>query len=1351
MQPLTAIDQAPTPGRRSGSFRQAPVAHTDEPAGRSVAPTAPVRRLHQFFERTGDEHPSNLAVVCGPDRLTYADLDVRANRLAHHLARLGVKPGDRVGLLMERSVNTYVSLLAVLKAGAAFVPLDVSFPPERVAFIAGDASLALLLTTSEFGAVAAAARCPALALDAEAAAIAAEPKARPAAADHGDSLCYVIYTSGTTGRPKGVAVNHSSACNFIAAVAPIYGVTAADRVYQGMTLAFDFSVEEVWPAFRAGATVVAGPTDHRRLGSGLTDFLIEQGITVLACVPTLLATLDRDVPTLRTLLVGGEACPADLVGRWARPGRRMLNTYGPTETTVTATWAELVPGRLVTIGRPLPTYTAHVLDAALRPVQPGTAGELCIGGPGVAVGYVNRPELTAEKFVPDPFSDRSGARLYRTGDLAAVIPDGEIEYLGRIDTQVKIRGYRIELAEIEAVLLEAGPVVNAVVAVVPGEAGADELAAYVVPRPGTDFAALRQQLHDALRQRLPAYMVPAYVEPIDAVPMLPSQKADRSRLPRPTGPRIASGGDGEAIPPATPLEEAIAAAWAKVFGHEIRSVEDHFFLDCGGHSLFAARVVSELRSLPELGSLGLADLYARPTIRGLAALATPVTPADAPARPPSVEAPRKGPFLATVVQTVCLLFWLVAGGAALYLLLFELVPALVGDLGPVELLLATPLLYAAGLCGYGAGSVLLAVVLKKLLIGRYGPRREPVWGGFYVRNWIVHQAVRLIPWRLLEGTVFQCAVLRALGARIGRRVHVHRGVNLLDGGWDLLELGDDVTLSRDATVRLVDYDDGQVVVGPVVIGGGCTLEPRSGVGPDTVMEPESRLTAHAYLAPGNRVPRGQSWSGAPARPAGDAPPAPPLPAESHELSPLRHGVVLCSARLLMGALGILPLAVLALVLSWLWGIDTATAGGWAMHPSLDAGEFVVSAALIVGLVPLLLAWRCLSMRMLGRVREGVIPRWSYDYVRVQLKSDILDWANDWLDGTLFWPMWLRGAGMKVGGWCEISRIHDTIPELTEIGTASFLAGGIYLGSPSVHRGTVTLAWVTLGDAVFLGNYAVVAAGQSIPDGVLVGVGTVADDALMRPGTAWFGVPPFELPRREVVAADVGLTLRPSWPRVLNRVFWECLRFALPLVPAVLALGWLALLGRAAGVVSFPTLVLAVVPALDLGFVAGLCLTAVAMKWLLLGRVRPDTHPLWSSWSCRWDFNYTVVHALALDAVAVLEGTVWLNWFLRALGVRVGRNVALYDVSSYCTDPDMLEIGDGATVNGLYQAHTFEDRVLKLGRIVIDRRATVESGVILLYETTVGDGARVAAHSVVMKGERLEPGRTYAGCPTRRVS
>jgi non-ribosomal peptide synthetase-like protein len=1305
-------------------------------------------RLHQFFERTCDLTPDAPALICDSVCLSYGDLDARANQLAHFLRRRGIQAGDRVGFVLERSVDTYATLLAILKCGGTFVPLDPAFPPDRIAFISQDADLRLLISTSSLAA-GREATCPVIFLDRVQVDLAREATCRlpHEGEDDPSALAYIIYTSGTTGRPKGVAIEQDSICNFVRVCTPLYDVQRSDRVYQGMTLAFDFSIEEVWPTFAVGATLVAGPTDHRRFGSGLNDFLIEQGITVFYCVPTLLATLEHDVPTLRTLLVGGEACPADLVRRWARPGRRILNTYGPTETTVTATWAELCPDRPVTIGRPLPTYLVRLLDEQRQPVPEGEVGEICIGGPGVAVGYVNLPEVTADRFIADPLNPE--ARLYRSGDLGRLTLNGEIEYLGRIDTQVKIRGHRIELGEIEAVLHEDQDVLAAVATTVPGE-GTVELAAYIVARPGADLAIVRPRLFAELARRLPACMVPAYLEALTTLPMLPSNKVDRSRLPRPTGPRRLAACAVEGDAPATALEQDIAAIWARVLGHPVDSVEADFFLDYGGHSLFAARVVSELRTHSELAGLGLADLYAHPTIRGLAGLARPVSLEPPPAHKPTSTAPRKSPFLATVIQTTWILCELVVSGAFLYLLAFHLVPDLTATIGLSAFLLATPLLYAVGVCGYVVASVGFAVLLKKVLIGRYRPLRAPVWGGFYVRNWIVQQAVRLIPWMLLEGTIFQSVVLRALGARIGKRVHIHRGVHLIHGGWDLLEIGDDVTISRDASLRLVDLDNGEIVLGSVTIGSGCTLEVRTGMGPDTRMEPDSYLTAHAYLTSGTTVPRGERWTGAPASRAGEAPPAPSLPEGSQELSPTAHGVVLFSARLLLGALGILPLALLAVVFTWIYGIDAAVAAEWLLHPSLDAGQFLLSAVLVVLIIPLLLVSRCLSVRALGRIPEGVIPRWSYAYIRVQLKSDILDWANEWLDGTLFWPLWLRGAGMKIGPWSEISRIYDVIPELTEVGTFSFFAGGIFLGPPHVHRGTVTLARVKLGDRVFLGNYAVVPAGQVIPDGVLIGVCTIADDTIMKPGTAWFGQPPFELPRREIITADVCMTFKPTALRFTNRVFWECLRFALPLAPALLILAWLTLLVMAEGAVSFPVLVLAIVPALDLAFLASLCLLAVGLKWLLLGRVQPGTHPLWSCWSCRWDFNYTALHALALDTVALLEGTIWLNAYLRALGVKVGRNVVLYDVSSFCTDPDMLEIADEATVNCLYQAHTFEDRVLKIDRIAIGKRASLGSGALLLYGTTIGEETQVVAHSVVMKGETLEAGHTYAGCPTRLV-
>ena len=568
-------------------------------------------RLHRFFEATVARTPDAVALQDGALELTYAELDGRAAQLARYLQAHGAAPGRRIGILLHRTWRTYAVLLAVLKAGAAFVPIDPAAPPDRIGYIRDDAELDLLVTTSDLASELP--RGGMIQLDLCVDEVTRLPRhpVEPVPPET-DPLAYIIYTSGSSGRPKGVAVAHPSICNFVHEITQVYDVRPHDRVYQGMTISFDFSIEEIWPTFAAGATLVVGPTDSRRIGAELGDFLADTGVTVLCCVPTLLATIPRELPALRTLLVGGEACPAGLVERWARPGRRMLNTYGPTEATVTATWGELAPGRPVTIGRPVPTYSVVILDDTLREVPHGEVGEICIGGPGVALGYVNLPEKTADRFVRHPAAPPDGdGRLYRTGDLGRVDDGGEIVYLGRADDEVKIRGHRVDLGEIESVVLEHADVESAVAALSTladsgsdsdsgsgggsDSGGGEELAVYVVPAvPGATVD--RDGLHELLRTRLPEYMVPGYLEVLDRLPMMPSGKVDRPKLPAPSGPRIVVS-DGPLVEPATELETRVREVLAEALSLEPGqvSVEADFFSELGGHSLLAARVVTLLR------------------------------------------------------------------------------------------------------------------------------------------------------------------------------------------------------------------------------------------------------------------------------------------------------------------------------------------------------------------------------------------------------------------------------------------------------------------------------------------------------------------------------------------------------------------------------------------------------------------------------------------------------------------------------------------------------------------------------------------------------------------------------------
>jgi non-ribosomal peptide synthetase-like protein len=544
----------------------------------------------------------------------------------------------------------------------------------------------------------------------------------------------------------------------------------------------------------------------------------------------------------------------------------------------------------------------------------------------------------------------------------------------------------------------------------------------------------------------------------------------------------------------------------------------------------------------------------------------------------------------------------------------------------------------------------------------------------------------------------------------------------------------------------VELKDGDILVRPVRLGDGVTLDIRAGVSGGTRMETGAYLTPLSWLSAGGRIPNGERWDGIPAKPAGTAPARPEVPPGVRSLSPGKHDLSLVLARCVTGSLPALIPELLAAVAAVALGVDPERVSEWLYNPTLQPAILLAGLALVMLSVPLTLGIEALAVRAMGLVPEGVISRWSPAYLRVRLKSEMLEAAGGWLAGALFWPVWLRWAGMKVGRGCEISTILDTVPELVEIGAGTFLADGIYIGGPRIHRGTVTLAGTRLGGNVYLGNHVVIPAGRSLPGGVLLGVCTVAGEA-MEGGRSWFGHPPFELPRREVVECDVRLTLKPSPIRYLTRLFWEALRFALPVPPMLAALVWLRVVAAAETAGGWLLISTAVCLA-GVAAEAALCFLAVGFKWALVGRVRPGQHPFWACWCGRWDYMFVTWEAWAHATLLHLEGTLLLSWYLRAMGMKLGKRVVLGPGFSQVVDPDMLIIEDGATVSSMFQAHTFEDRVLKLDYVHVRRGATLGFATVPLYGADIGAGAYVAPHSVVMKHEHLLAGVRYEGAPTR---
>src|SRR5256712_2721317 len=427
------------------------------PRIRPAEEAARAKLLHEIFEWQVDKRPEAVALIVEGRRVTYGELELRANCLARYLRRQGLHKGSIVAILLPRSLDAYIAILGTLKAGAAYVPLDPEYPMDRVAYILHDSRAEMLLTTTTLAWQHRNLHTNIVAVDDKA--VNSETMTRLPGGGVGvgpHDLCYVIYTSGSTGWPKGVQVEHRNVCNLVEAEAKIFQVKPEDRICQIASLSFDLSVEEIWLAFRAGGTLLFVPHELAHGGPDLSHFLSEHRITVLSCVPTLLSMLEQEIPTLRLLILGGEACPERLVARWFRSGRRIVNTYGPTETTVTATFGDVTPEKRVTIGKPIPGYYVRLLDETLQPVAEAAIGEICVGGIRVARGYVGRPEETGDRFIRDPYArkDKVDARLYRTGDLGRFDDEGNLEFLGRSDDQVKLRGFRIELAEIESALLQ---------------------------------------------------------------------------------------------------------------------------------------------------------------------------------------------------------------------------------------------------------------------------------------------------------------------------------------------------------------------------------------------------------------------------------------------------------------------------------------------------------------------------------------------------------------------------------------------------------------------------------------------------------------------------------------------------------------------------------------------------------------------------------------------------------------------------------------------------------------------------------------------------------------------------------
>ena len=608
----------------------------------------PQRCVHELFEEQAQRAPSAVALTFRDQHLTYGELNRRANRLAHQLQRLGVRLETRVGICLERDLEMVIGMLGTLKAGGAYVPLDAAYPKERLAFMLEDAGVQVVLTQESLKDQLPATKAPIFLLDEFLESTGHEDLPSPSASATLESLAYIMYTSGSTGRPKGVEVVHRGIVRLLVGTDYVR-LGESEVLLQLSPISFDACTFEIWGALLHGGRCVLFPT-RVPTPEDLESELKRQGVTTLWLTASLFNAVMDEAPqalsSVQQLLVGGEALSVPHVGRALRllPATRLMNGYGPTEcTTFSCCYAiramKDTPGPSIPIGRPIANTQVYILDGRMQPVPIGVVGELYIGGDGLARGYLNQPELTAEKFIPDPFRQHPGARLYRSGDVARYLPDGNIEFLGRLDNQVKIRGFRVELGEIEAGLERHADVKTAAVVLREDEPGQKRLVAYIVGRAGA--APTTEGLRSFLGRSLPEYMLPSRFEFLEAMPLTASGKADRRALPAPgeSRPEV-----GEAfVAPRTELEEKVARIWCQLLRLDRVGIYDNFF-DLGGHSLLATRLLSQVEK--EFGkTLSLASVFRAPAIQDLAALLSqPCSPEEIPGIVPIQPFGSRPPF-----------------------------------------------------------------------------------------------------------------------------------------------------------------------------------------------------------------------------------------------------------------------------------------------------------------------------------------------------------------------------------------------------------------------------------------------------------------------------------------------------------------------------------------------------------------------------------------------------------------------------------------------------------------------------------------------------------------------------------
>ena len=1291
--------------------------------------------LADIFRTSAVKHASKIALIFNDQELSYADMDRRSDAMAGVLASQGIGRGDTVGIWYPRSLELHIAILGIVKSGAAYVPLDRDMPAERVITVLDEVGAKAYISPDIL-------QVSAIKIE-EVSAQGAIPNTPIPAGPLPDDWAYVLYTSGSTGKPKGIPITHRQICQFVRAEQDVIGILESDKVYQGISVSFDMWCEETWISYFVGATMWVADAATSKSIDELDEVLRREKISVLHTVPSLLGVMNDDIPGLRIVNAGGEACSSLVVARWSVPSRKFYNSYGPTETTVTATLTTLLPGDPITIGLPLPNYNLAVVDAELNILPMGERGELVITGPGVCNGYINRPELTAQKFVPKPESMAAvpGDMVYRTGDAAIINPDGSVDFQGRLDDQIKLRGYRIELGEIENQLAKLTDIAAVAVAVKKDINGVDHLAGYVV---SDDPVNMNQdKIREELAKVLPAYMVPSAIVLLSQMPRLPSGKIDRKSLPVPAVLLENSIPiEDEIIDIEAPLGERVILVLRKFFPNRTITLSQDFFTDLGGHSLLAAAFVSKLRKEGNFPSASLKDIYLIRPLDKLVAYWESKPKAEPKAKREFNAVPPSRYYWCWLAQTVSLLFFY---GIFAVQIFFPYLGYyyVVSETKNIPYAIAAALVFYCFIPPFLAA---LNVTIKWLVIGKMKEGDYPLWGNYYFRWWFVKSFQRVVPSQFLNGTPLYNAYLKRLGVKVSKDAQLSA---FTIGAEDLVTIGNDVTISSQAILNNAFVEDGMLKLRKISLGDHAYIGSSAVVAGGAEVADWGELTDLSHLQAGKKINIGEIWQGSPAqlkekRNIDDL----PAPMPVSDTRRRAFSLIYLFSLLIFPFVILIPLLPTIIIIN---DLDNST-------PEYDFSYLIVTPSLALSYIIVFAMVTVLLNRLLLRgIKPGRYPVYSWFYVKKWFSDQLMSLSLIVLHplyATVYISLLFKALGAKVGKNTEISTASSVTHPLLEIGKGAFVADAVTLGEADVRGNVLILEKTTIGNNSFVGNSALVPQGYRLPGRMLIGVLSTppsVDQLNNSNAKDWFGSPAIALPRRqESRTFPAELTSRPSPHKILGRSLVEFARIILPETTILIC----SILFIAYGhdlVIEYQWWSVALQLPFYYLFFMGVpaMLTTVALKWLTVGVYKTEQKPMWTSKVWRSEAITSTYEALAVPFLLdFMKGTPWLPIILRLLGVKVGKRVWLNttDITEY----DMVEIGDDTALNEDCgpQTHLFEDRIMKVGPIKIGKRCSIGARSIILYDSEIGDDVHIDSLSLVMKGENLQSGTGWTGSPVR---